>query len=953
MPEIRETGKIYCIEDAHTRSNTSSNVHGEDFNDVSVAVGRHSQGYQCYGFFRFAAHGIPENAVIVSAVFGGRVYERLQSAVYQLTARPCGGAWTDTEITYKTMPTSAGVSDAVSMGNQYSYFDADITAIAQAWFSGAFGYDNGLYITSSEANSYKRVYSCTAADDNKPYIEMTYYVPASRPTTDKTSIEIAAGTTVGITANRLSDEYTHTLTWALGAATGTIAENVADTYAWTLTDADVSALLAALPAAVSGTLKIVCETFDAVGTSLGTESAGIAVTVPESVKPKVSEISITGLDLGLGVYYLQGVSRMQVDVTAEPGAGSTLASVIVTVDGKKYSGASITTDVLTGSGKVGASVAATDARGRTVNMGSTSLVPVYAYSAPKISAFAIDRCNEDGTAAQIDGEHLRLTLDASSSLITMPSVNPVTAKIYTKLRSETDWTLAAEYSGESTSLALDNAVLPGVYSPLSSYDVRIVAADAIGLAAEIQTVIPTATCLMHRDTANKRLTFGRIGESTDPTGALITALDLIAEAGVSLHGADVENGQIDLPDGGMIAASASFAVSQDDTGAIRTLESVTVTATGKNQLAYPYLRTSQTVNTGIVYTVNADGTIHANGTPGDTSAWSNFQLHTYARKGNGGMFALPAGNWKLVCEGAKDPYKMHAVLYTRSEDGSGYTSVASTYKTTESAFITTEYCDRYYAVLACGTGYAPDNETFKIMIVPADADTEYEPYQAQVLECGLVGGNLIQSPTVEAGYINSTSGALEDNASHSRLIEAVPVQGGVSYRLTVTHSTLPLKDKWVYFYDNSGAFIERIHLPTTNWIVAPEGAVTARIAFAYAVAADMAAGIQQMEMLRAALPAAEVDFAAGVWRETWGYIASYAGETVPAGWISSTGALGTGAQVAYPLATPIEHAIAPQLIVAPAGPNIITTNADALAAHAAGGRIFHTLAQAINALGRT
>ena len=50
MPDIRETGKLYCIEDAHTRSNTIWNVHDEDVNIMSVAVGRHSQGYQCYGF---------------------------------------------------------------------------------------------------------------------------------------------------------------------------------------------------------------------------------------------------------------------------------------------------------------------------------------------------------------------------------------------------------------------------------------------------------------------------------------------------------------------------------------------------------------------------------------------------------------------------------------------------------------------------------------------------------------------------------------------------------------------------------------------------------------------------------------------------------------------------------------------------------------------------------------
>ena len=153
MAEILTTGKIYCIEDAHTNSKSASNQHTNDLNINSVAAGRHTEGYQCYGFFKFAPSGVPDNAVIVSAVMGGRVYNDLLDKVMSLTARPCSAAWTDTEIGYRTMPTSAGVSDQVQLGEGGSRFESDITAIAQAWFGGGFAYENGLYITSSEAKS--------------------------------------------------------------------------------------------------------------------------------------------------------------------------------------------------------------------------------------------------------------------------------------------------------------------------------------------------------------------------------------------------------------------------------------------------------------------------------------------------------------------------------------------------------------------------------------------------------------------------------------------------------------------------------------------------------------------------------------------------------------------------------------------------------------------------------
>ena len=211
MAEILTTEKIYCIEDAHTNSKSASNQHTNDLNINSVAAGRHTEGYQCYGFFKFAPSGVPDNAVIVSAVMGGRVYNDLLDKVMSLTARPCSAAWTDTEIGYRTMPTSAGVSDQVQLGEGGSRFESDITAIAQAWFGGGFAYENGLYITSSEAKSYKRIYSETASDSNKPYIRLTYYVPASTPTTDKTTVEIAEGAQISIATNRMSADYTHSL----------------------------------------------------------------------------------------------------------------------------------------------------------------------------------------------------------------------------------------------------------------------------------------------------------------------------------------------------------------------------------------------------------------------------------------------------------------------------------------------------------------------------------------------------------------------------------------------------------------------------------------------------------------------------------------------------------------------------------------------------------------------
>ena len=60
---------------------------------------------------------------------------------------------------------------------------------------------------------------------------------------------------------------------------------------------------------------------------------------------------------------------------------------------------------------------------------------------------------------------------------------------------------------------------------------------------------------------------------------------------------------------------------------------------------------------------------------------------------------------------------------------------------------------------------------------------------------------------------------------------------------------------------------------------------------------------------------------------TYGRIASYDGETVPGGWISSTGALSTGAEVVYPLATPLTYSLTPTQVATLAGYNAISADA--------------------------
>ena len=101
------------------------------------------------------------------------------------------------------------------------------------------------------------------------------------------------------------------------------------------------------------------------------------------------------------------------------------------------------------------------------------------------------------------------------------------------------------------------------------------------------------------------------------------------------------------------------------------------------------------------------------------------------------------------------------------------------------------------------------------------------------------------------------------------------------------------------------------------------------------------AGKQFLLTLPRAIYGGIIDTITGQGKETWGYIASYAGETLPGEWISDRDeyAEGTaptvGAQVAYKLATPVPFtALGGQTALALAGTNVIITDADILTATA-------------------
>lgn len=154
-------------------------------------------------------------------------------------------------------------------------------------------------------------------------------------------------------------------------------------------------------------------------------------------------------------------------------------------------------------------------------------------------------------------------------------------------------------------------------------------------------------------------------------------------------------------------------------------ESIGVKVCGKNLLPFPYADGTKTHN-GITYTVNADGSITANGTATATSDFnlclskSPFQL----KEGEQYIYSgCPKG-------GSNTTYRIRLQdnTYYQSENDTG-----------DGIAFTARY-ENFYAWIDIKAGTTLNNLTFYPMIRLASTGAEFEPYKGQTLTATAEGG---------------------------------------------------------------------------------------------------------------------------------------------------------------------------------------------------------------------
>ena len=197
------------------------------------------------------------------------------------------------------------------------------------------------------------------------------------------SVSVNGTNAVTVNITRAASSFTHTVVFSFGSYSKTTT-GVGTSTSYAIP----TSWLNAIPNATSGTANVTVTTYSG-STKIGSAvSKNFTLTVPSTVVPTISAVSLSEAVSGLAAQfgtYVQNKSKIAVSITAAGALSSTIKAYKTTIQGANYTAASFTSGILTQSGTSTVTITVTDSRGRTAS--TTRSITVTAYDAPKITSF--------------------------------------------------------------------------------------------------------------------------------------------------------------------------------------------------------------------------------------------------------------------------------------------------------------------------------------------------------------------------------------------------------------------------------------------------------------------------------------------------------------------------------------------------------------------------------------
>ncbi len=279
----------------------------------------------------------------------------------------------------------------------------------------------------------------------------------------KTSISADGVDTVVATATKKNNSFTDTITVKLGDYT----QDITSGTAFTIPEGWINAI-----SGTSATADVTVTTKSG-NTVIGTNTAKLTVSVPDTIVPAVNSVTmseaITSTKSAFGVF-VTDISKLNVSVSASGVYGSTIQFVKTVFDNTAYDGTSFQTSAISRSGTLSMATTVTDSRGRSASY--TKEVTVYPYSAPKIiSASSVS--NGTDTVVTVTGA-------VSPVMVGSTAKNTKTLKISYKSSTETEFANETTVDVSDWSFAVSKTF--EIDSRTSTYDFKISLEDKISTA---------------------------------------------------------------------------------------------------------------------------------------------------------------------------------------------------------------------------------------------------------------------------------------------------------------------------------------------------------------------------------------------------------------------------------------------------------------------------------------
>lgn len=339
---------------------------------------------------------------------------------------------------------------------------------------------------------------------------------ASTPTLSASTVDY--GGSVTIYTNRASTDFTHNM-WASFSGETVIIGN---SYTTSATFTVPVSLMHKIPNATSSWGTIYVDTYSG-ATFIGTKTIVLNTTVPASIVPTITTKThveaVAGIFANIGGY-VQGISKVAATLAGAGTYSSTITGYEITIEGKTYTGASVTSALLSGSGSSTITYKVTDSRGRTAT--GTNAITILAYAQPTLTSFG---------AVRKDGATTTLQVERSGTFSHLTAKNQATMVIYTKLKTATDWG-TAKSSVNSTTGSYSGVVELTGHADTSSYDVKIVFYDEFTSGNPSTATLSVGTAIVPMSWSRSGIGAGKVWEQ----GALDVGGDAFISGNLTLTG---------------------------------------------------------------------------------------------------------------------------------------------------------------------------------------------------------------------------------------------------------------------------------------------------------------------------------------------------------------------------------------------------------------------------------